>query len=111
MTTITIEVPDSLAERLIPYQERLSEILAIGLGELSPLPSEVYQHILSFLAKNPTSEQLAAFRPTQAMQDRLRTLLDREKSGLLTEMEQQELNEYEKIEHVMVMFKGHYPPP
>jgi len=106
MPTITIEVPDSLAERLAPYQERLAEILALGLGELSPWPSRVYRYILEFLASNPSAEQLAAFRPTPEMQERLRTLLERERAGLLTEMERAELDEYERIEHIMILFKA-----
>ena len=63
MTTITIEVPDTLASQLLPYQERLSEILAPGLGGLSPMPGKVYQHVLTFLAGGPTTEELAHFRP------------------------------------------------
>ena len=106
MPTITIEVPDSLAERLAPYQERLAEILALGLGELSPWPSRVYRYILEFLASNPTPEELAAFRPTPEMQQRLLTLLERERTGQLTDMERAELDEYERIEHIMVLFKA-----
>lgn len=107
MPTITLQVPESLAERLSPYQERLTEILALGLGELSPLPSQVYRYILEFLAGDPSPEQLAAFRPTSEMQARLRTLLMRERAGLLTEVERAELDEYERIEHIIVLLKAH----
>jgi hypothetical protein len=106
MPTITIEVPNSLAERLSSYQERLPEILALGLRELSPLPGQVYQYVLEFLAKDPSPEQLNAFRPTSEMQNRLQMLLEREKTGLLTDMERTELDEYERIEHIMIMLKS-----
>ncbi len=106
MPTITIEVPDSLAERLTPYQERLAEILALGLGEMSPLPGQVYRYILEFLASDPNPEELIAFRPTQEMQDRLRILLERERAGVLTDMERAELDEYERIEHIVILFKA-----
>lgn len=42
------------------------------------------------------------------MTDRLQTLLARCKTGELTQLEQQELDEYERIEHLMIMLKtGH----
>jgi hypothetical protein len=34
MATITFEVPDELAERLAPYQDRLSEIIELGLRQI-----------------------------------------------------------------------------
>jgi hypothetical protein len=40
------------------------------------------------------------------MQDRLRTLLIQSKTGKLTPRELQELNEYERIEHLIVMIKA-----
>ena len=40
------------------------------------------------------------------MQDRLRTLLIQSKADKLTPRELQELNEYERIEHLIVMIKA-----
>jgi hypothetical protein len=40
------------------------------------------------------------------MQERLRTLLTRSKAGELTPAEQQELDEYEQIEHLVIMLKA-----
>ena len=39
------------------------------------------------------------------MQDRLSTLLAHSKAGTLTPTESKELNEYERIEHLIVMIK------
>jgi hypothetical protein len=106
MTTVTIELPDFLADQLSSYQERLPEILALGLGELSPLPTQIYRYILEFLANDPTPEQIRAFRPTPEMQSRLRQLLEREQAGSLTPTEKTELDEYERIEHIIRLFKA-----
>ena len=56
---------------------------------------------------SPTPEQIAEFRPTPEMQARLRFLVEKEQqaSGLSQE-EQQELSEYAKIEHLIIMFKA-----
>lgn len=110
MATITIDVPDQLAEKLQPYQDRLTEVLALGIKELSPLPTQVYQYVLAFLASNPTPEDLASFRPTDAMQARLRALADREKKQQLTDAERAELDEYERIEHLIILLKTNALP-
>jgi hypothetical protein len=40
------------------------------------------------------------------MTDRLRTLLDRESKGQITPEEKAELDEYERLEHLLVMIKS-----
>lgn len=117
MPSITIEIPDELFEQLAPLEAQLPELLRRCVQE-SPLPAQVYRHILNFLTSQPTPEQIAAFRPTPEMQDRLRaapqipqgSLLARNQEGSLTPAERQELDEYKRIEHLMVMLKlGHLP--
>lgn len=68
--------------------------------------AHIYRYILNFLASNPTPQQIAAFSPTPEMQERLRTLLLRERSGELTTIERVELDEYEQIEHLVIMLKA-----
>lgn len=111
MTTITLEVSDELAQAIDPVQDRLPEILALGLGQLSPIPANVYRYILEFLASEPTSAEIAAFRPTPAMEERLQKLVERERESKLSEAEVKELDEYERIEHLVLMLKsGHLSP-
>ena len=110
MTTITLELADDLAADIVAVRHRLPEIIALGLNKLSPLPAQVYAHILSFLASGPAPEQLLDFRPTPEMKERLDALLDKSRSGTLTEIEQQELGEYERIEHIVVMLKARTLP-
>ena len=105
MTSITIELPDDLAEQLAQARDRLPELLALSLQQPA-LPASLYRSILTFLASSPTPAQLAEFRPSAEMQARLRTLLARNKAGQLTPAEQAELDEYERIEHLIVMLKA-----
>jgi hypothetical protein len=106
MTTITLDVPDSLAEQLTQLGDRLPEILLVGLREATPLPAHIYRYILDFLISGPTPEQMAAFQPTPEMQLRLEALLARSRAGQLTPTEATELDEYERIEHLIVMLKA-----
>lgn len=93
MPTITLDLPDNVAKQLRSQQDRLPEIIALGLQELSPLPTQAYQYILMFLAKNPTSDDILNFRPLPEMQQRVQRLLRQEKNSELSSTEQAELDE------------------
>ncbi len=106
MTTITVEVTDDLAESIAAVRHRLPEIIALGLDRLSPMPAQVYAYIVSFLASGPTPEQLVEFRPTDEMADRLVKLLEKSQSGDISDIEEKELEEYRRIEHLVMMLKA-----
>jgi hypothetical protein len=105
MTPITLNLPDDLAEALQQQSDRLPELLALSLQQPA-VPARTYQYILEFLASSPTPEQIANFRPTPEMCERLQTLLARSKAGILTLTENQELDEFSKIEHFIIMLKS-----
>ncbi|MEE3717885.1 hypothetical protein V2H45_14180 [Tumidithrix elongata RA019] len=105
MVKITLEVTEELSEKLEKLGDRLPEILSQSLEQLT-LPAYVYRYVLNFLASNPSPQQIRDFRPTPEMQERLRLLSMRSKAGDLTENERNELDEYERIEHLMVMVKS-----
>jgi hypothetical protein len=105
MVEMTIQVPESLAERVTAVQERLPELLEHGLGELSPLPNEVYRYILEFLVSPPSSEEMLNFEPTPEMQKRASELLEKNRAGRLTSAEEKELDEYLRINHLVTMLK------
>jgi hypothetical protein len=105
MATITVEIPDELVEQVARLRDRLPELLALSLWQPA-LPAATYRYILDFLAGNPSPEQIAAFGPPPQVQARLRTLLERSAEGHLSPAEVAELDEYERIEHVMVMIKA-----
>lgn len=105
MTTITVEIPDELADQVAQMRDRLPELLALSLRQPA-LPATTYRAILGFLASNPSSAQIAAFAPPPEVQARLRTLLERSAQGNLSPTEVAELDEYERTEHLMVMIKA-----
>jgi hypothetical protein len=67
----------------------------------------VYQEVYYFLASQPTPAQILAFRPSEATQTRIRSLLEANKEGRLTADEQAELDELEQVEHFVRMLKLH----
>jgi hypothetical protein len=70
-------------------------------------PSPVYQEVYQFLASRPTHEEILAFRPTEATQTRIHQLLAANKEGRLAADEQNELDEFETVEHFVRMLKLH----
>ncbi len=98
MATITLEIPDDLSELLTKAGEnpadwlsqRLPELIALKLQQPA-LSTHIYHYILDFIANNPTPQQIADFRPTPEMQERLQTLLSRSHAGTLASIEQTEL--------------------
>jgi hypothetical protein len=74
MRTITVDVPDDLADRLAEAHERLPELLALSLQQPA-LPAQLYRTLLTFLASAPTPAQIAAFAPDPELRQRLQLLL------------------------------------
>lgn len=106
MAQITIEVPDALVARLSAAQARLPEVLARGLNELSPVPNQVYRYILEFLGRQPSAEEIILFGPTPAMVTRTHELLEKHRDHGLSRVEEQELDEYVRIDHQITMIKA-----
>jgi len=105
MRTITLDLPDDLADRLMAAHDRLPEVLALSLRQPAA-PARLYRTILTFLTNGPTAEQVVAFTPPPEVAERLHTLLEREQAGTLSAAEAAELDELEHIEHLVVMLKA-----
>ena len=106
MIEITITVPEELAHRLAGVQDRLPEVLARGLEELSLPPTEMYRYVLTFLASTPSPQEILDFALPQAMQDRASELLDKNRAGQLTNREAAELDEHIHIDNLLSMLKA-----
>jgi hypothetical protein len=105
MVKITLEVTEELSEKLEKLGDRLLEVINQSL-EQRTLPAYTYRYVLNFLASNPTDRQISEFGPTLEMQAGLKRLLLASKSGVLTESERLELDEYERIERLIVILKS-----
>jgi hypothetical protein len=110
MVEITIEVPETLAGQVLAVRDRLPEVLAHGLDELSPVPNQVYRYVLEFLASGPSADAVARFGPTPEMQERVSELLEKNRAGELSAAETEELDEYVRIDHLITMLKARALP-
>ncbi len=119
MAQLTIQIPDELAQRLEPLQNRLPELLwrlldidNLQINSQPTIQAEttniaaVYQEVLDFLIKRPTPEEITNFKVSPLSQTRLQELLEKNRSATLSPMELAELDVYEQLEHMMLLLKA-----
>ncbi len=109
MTTVTIELPRDLAQRLQPLSNRLPDILEMGLRQWQAAGQPGFQgtaEVLELLATLPSPEEILALRPSEALQARVQVLLRKNREEGLSPAEEQEWQQYEYLEHLVRMAKA-----
>lgn len=61
--------------------------------------------VIDFITSFPNPEKVLAYRPSQALQERVEFLVEKKKEITLSEEETKELENYLLIEHIMRMAK------
>ena len=69
-------------------------------------PAHVYDQVLDFLTAKASPEEIANFRPSPEAQARFSDLIARKKSEVITPAEIEEMEEYLRLEHFMIMAKA-----
>lgn len=111
---ITLDVPQELGIRLNPFKQELPKLLELGLKELVKItkPStsntefDSLNDILEFLAKLPDAQEIIALRPSEAFQNEMNLLLEKQCSQGLTIDEEKTWQQYEYIEHLVRIAKS-----
>jgi hypothetical protein len=105
---LTLTIPDDLANRLRPVEDRLPEIIELGLREWLSGPPEYagLRDVLETLARLPAPDEVLALRPAAALQDRIGQLLDKNGAEGLSDEERAEWERYEYIEHLVRVAKA-----
>jgi len=115
MTTITLEVTDELAGRLVSLQTHLPQLLTFALDLLGTpinrpstlgVNSPVLIEIIDFLARGPSPTALLAYKVSPKMQARLEELLDINREQGLTPQGQAELDTYQQVNHLLILLKA-----
>ena len=111
MATLTVEVPEYLAEKVQPFSRWLAAILEISVLPLKTQAAEVARDIVQFLASNPSEAEVLQLELSPVAKERAQRLLIISDAGALKAEETQELEELEKLEHIVVMLKMHLAQP
>lgn len=103
---LTIEIPDQLASQLEPEREHLAEIIARGLRRTWSAGSTLRREVISFLARQPSGDEIIAFRPSQQASARAQELLCLNQEGALSPTEAAELDEMCEVDRFVSLIKA-----
>lgn len=106
---ITLELPDDLVSQLGPLEDKLPQILQLGLRELnagSQVGFTGAAEVLEFLAKLPSPEEIIALRPSETFQAQISYLLEKNRTEGLTAEEEQFWQQYQYLEHLVRIAKA-----
>ena len=95
---VTFELPDEVFTQLQPFEDKLPQILALGLREFQAIAQEGFSgmaEVLEFLASLPNPEAIIALRPSKTLQAQLSMLLEKNRTGDLTPDEEQLWQHYQ----------------
>jgi hypothetical protein len=110
MVEFTIQLSNAFANRLAPIRQWLPTILELSLVGFKTPAAITATEIIAFLSGNPSPEAVFHYHVSQRAQKRLRHLLAVNAAGQVSPDEDRELDEIEKIEHIMIMLKAHLAP-
>ena len=108
MVHMTLEVSDELAERIRPIESWLPTVLELSLVGFHTVATATATatEVIQFLASDPAPHEVLAYHASERSQARLQRLLALNEAGLLGEDEQRELDEMQRIEHIIIMLKA-----
>lgn len=106
MTTVTLQVPDHLAQIISTVNEQLPIVLEMGLSRFAPVSTQAYVEAISLLAQSPSAETVLAFRFSPEVEERIKELLEKNKKDLLSMAENVELDRLVQLEEMIILAKA-----
>ena len=106
MVEIKLQVPEKLAARLAPIGPWIPTVLELSVIGFKTSAARTAAEIIDFLSDSPTPAQVLDYHVSDRAQERLRRLLVLNRGEALGADEEAELDELQKIEHVVVMLKA-----
>lgn len=68
--------------------------------------TRAYEEVIDFIASGTTPSNVASFQPSEESKQRVRYLIEQEKSVGLSPAEKSELDHYMQLEHIMRLAKA-----
>ncbi|MEZ5429217.1 MAG: hypothetical protein R2747_23420 [Pyrinomonadaceae bacterium] len=106
MVEVTVQLPESLANRIKPLGVWMPALMEIALAGFRTRAAQVAADLIGFLEKNPLPKDVLLYRASKKSNDRLNRLMALSEAGVLSAEEKCELRELEKLEHIVVMLKA-----
>ena len=101
---ITLDLSEELVSRLNSIEDKLPQVIELGLRELNAGSKDGFNgiaEVLEFLATLPTPEEIIALRPSETLQVQIGNLLEKHRESNLTDIEAQMWEQYQYLEHLI----------
>lgn len=69
-------------------------------------PDMLFEEISDYFVSRMTPEAIIAFKPSEALDERLHELLDKNSEGTLTSEERAELDHFMQMNHLLILLKA-----
>ena len=109
MPPITLTLPDDLASQIKAREQQLPRILELGLRELNAGGQSGFDgaaDVLELLAALPSPQEILNLRPSERLSARVAELIEKNRSGEMTSLDQEDWERYEYLEHLVRMAKA-----
>ncbi len=106
MVQMTMQVSDELAKQIKPIGRWLPTVIELSLIGFKTLAAATAAEMIQFLSKTPSVQELLEYQVSEQSQQRLQRLLALNEAGILSGAEQLELDELQRIEHIIIMLKA-----
>jgi hypothetical protein len=106
---ITLNLPDDLVSQLSSLEDKLPQILQLGLRELNAGAQSGFTgaaEVLELLAALPSPEEIITLRPSETLQAQINHLLEKNCTQGLTADEEQTWQQYQYLEHLVRIAKA-----
>src|SRR5437016_5044642 len=104
MSTVTLELPDSLANYVRERRDDLTEIIECGLRgfeEKRESDFEEVRSVLEFFAGLPSDEEVLSMKPSPEYEKRIDELIKKSREDSLRSGERAELERFEYVTHLV----------
>ena len=106
MVQMTMQVSEELAERLRSLGVWLPTVLELSLVGFKTVAAATATEVIEFLSQDPTPQDILNYHASDRAQTRLQRLLTLKAAGMLGETEQLELDELQRIEHIIIILQA-----
>jgi hypothetical protein len=106
MKTVTLDIPDNLIEAVNDIGDHLPVVLEMGMSRFAPLSTQAYREAISFLTQELLPEEIASFRFSDEIENRINELLDKNSANQLSQAEEVELERLSQLEEQLQLVKA-----
>lgn len=107
MVELTLQIPNSLAQQIQPITNWLPTIIELSVTNFkSSQVKKASDELIGFLSNSPTPQKVLKYKISDKSQNRVSELLSANGERTLNSIEEKELDEWSKFNHICIMLSA-----